>query len=236
MSNATLLSFKADTIEYFIAASKWACVVSGFDVNLQFQPVVACLTGSSHTETKNSLKLSRRNVPHFYKLAEWWWLALSQESPKASDYDTLCKLWHLLPGAQTETASQNISRALLRRVWAEMLFLPCPCKSLCLLFRLRTWGEIGCANENEFLQNPMTCKCHHKELHTCFFCYVLKLDESCWVWLIFLSALYCPLPGLWAALSLHERNNLKWRNTSMSPFPPRVIIQLIFFFHQWFPL
>lgn len=173
--------------------------------------------------------MSRRNVPPFYKLAEWWWLALSQESPKASDYDTLCKLWHLLPGAQTETASQHISRALLRRLWAEMLFLPSPCKSLCLLFRLRTWGEIGCANENEFLQNPMYCKCHHKELHTCFFCYVLKLDESCWVWIIFLSALYCPLLGLWAALSLHERNNLKWRNTSMSPFPPRVIIQLIFF-------
>lgn len=39
-------------------------------------------------------------------------------------------------------------------------------------------------------------------------------------------------PGLWALLSLHERHDLKRRNTSMSPFTPSlppVIIQLIFF-------
>lgn len=37
--------------------------------------------------------------------------------------------------------------------------------------------------------------------------------------------LFCPLPKVWAPLSLHERNNLKWRNTSMSPFPPLL--------HEW---
>lgn len=45
--------------------------------------------------------------------------------------------------------------------------------------------------------------------------------------------LFCPLPQLWAVLSLHERNNLKWRNTSMSPFPPllhRWLYNWFFFF------
>lgn len=62
-NNAALPWLKADSAESFIAASKWTCVVSGFDVNLPFQPVVACLTGSSHTEKKTAPKLSRRNAP-----------------------------------------------------------------------------------------------------------------------------------------------------------------------------
>lgn len=109
-----------------------------------------------------------------------------------------------------------------------MLFLPSPCRSLCLLFRLKTRGEIGFANENYFLWKQMNCKCQPQRVaYLFFFCQVLKLDESCLVWIIFSQfiALFCPLPRLWAVLSLHERTNLKWRNTSMSPFPPLL--------HKW---
>lgn len=79
-------------------------------------------------------------------------------------------------------------------------------------------------------ENKWTVNASHKELHTCFFfffCQVLTQDESCLVWIIFspFVAVFCPLPGLWAVLSLHERNSLKWRNTSMSPFPPLL--------HKW---
>lgn len=98
---------------------------------------------------------------------------------------------------------------------------------LVLLMKITSW------------ENKWTVNGSHKSCIPVFFC-VLELDESCWVWIIFLSVSLCfaPLPGLWAALSLYERNNLKWRNTSMSPFPPsppRVIIQLIFFFPPLVP-
>lgn len=127
---------------------------------------------------------------------------------------------------------QHPKICLRKGVWSWDVVFAFSLFELCLLFRLKTWGEIGFANENYFLQKQMNCKCH-----TCFYFFFLL---GAWVWWELLSmnhfsqcfALFCPLPRVWAAVSLHERNNLKWRNTSMSPFPPpppRVIIQLIFF-------
>lgn len=95
------------------------------------------------------------------------------------------------------------------------------------------WGvaggvKIGFANENGFVQKQADCQ----GLFFFFLtpvAWVLVLDESRRARII---SLFWPPTRLWAPLSLHERNNLKWRNTSMSPFPPLlqpVIIQLIFF-------
>lgn len=77
-------------------------------------------------------------------------------------------------------------------------------------------------------ENKWTVNASHKELHTCFF----LLPGAQAGWELFrinhfsqFVARFCLLPRLWAVPSLHERNNLKWRNTSMSPFPPLL--------HKW---
>lgn len=117
---------------------------------------------------------------------------------------------------------------MLRRVLAESLLLrSLSSKSLCLLFRLRTCGEIGFTNENYLLGKQMNCNTGNKELCTCYFHLavwvgweLLRINHlsQCWAFL-------CPLPRPQVLLSLYKRNNLKWRNTSMSPFPP--------LFYEW---
>lgn len=72
----------------------------------------------------------------------------------------------------------------------------------------------------------MNCKCQSKSSIPVFFLLGAHTRE------VFTMSHFppvfapsCPLPRLWALLSLHERNNMKWRNTSMSPFPPLL--------HKW---
>lgn len=228
------------------------CVVSRFDAHLPLQPVVACLTGSSPTEKTTAQSCAGEMFPHLDKPAEGRWLALSQESPKASDYDTLCKLWHLSPGAQTKRTSRNISRALQQEEFeTEMLcfFRLLPARVCVYYSGWGLGGKLVLLMKMTSCGNKWTVNASHKESRIASGIFssssrrVLKLDESFWAWITFLCVLLCSAPysGWWAVLSLHERNNLKWRNTSMSPFPPlqRVIIQLIFFFslpQPWFLL
>ena len=51
------------------------------------------------------------------------------------------------------------------------------------------------------------------------------------------SLRFAPVARPWADLSLHERNNLKWRNTSMSPLPPPLLNEWLYnwFFFFFFP-
>lgn len=142
----------------------------------------------------------------------------------SANYDT-----SYLESKQKEQPS-NISGA--RLVGAGVLLLASPSLSLCLLFWWRFVGKLVLLMkitswENKWTVTPATKRPVPVIIHLQVWAgrELLRMNHFSQSF-----ALCCPLLGLWAPLSLHERNYLEWRNTSMSPFPLLVYEWL----YNWF--
>lgn len=81
-------------------------------------------------------------------------------------------------------------------------------------------GKIASANENDFLQKQVQMAA--TKSHTYILCWVLEVDESCWVWIIFGGISLCFAPYLCCEQSLAPIRGMTWNGGTLQcrPFPP----------------
>lgn len=145
----------------------------------------------------------------------------------------LCKLWHLLPGAQTTRATLKYFRSTASLSWSVDFSLSQ--LEFVFIILVEVCGEIGFANENYLLGKQMNCNASNKESHTCY-CPSAGLSWTRAVGDESFFPEFCSLLPLARVVSTakpawEELPGMKEHfNVTLSSSRLRVIIQLIFFF------